>query len=122
MDREPTVPINDRIMATEVRVLGEDKEPLGVMSRVSVCACVCEWGGVGWGRGRGEQPADCKGWLPLPSTAATTPTHCISPPAPPQTEALELAKESDADLIMIVADASPPVCRIMEYRWVGGWG
>ena len=33
-------------------------------------------------------------------------------------EALELAQDSGVDLILVVADASPPVCRLVEYsKW-----
>lgn len=58
------VPMNEAIRADELRVIGEDKEPLGVMSK---------------------------------------------------REALDLASENGVDLILVVPDASPPVCRLIEY-------
>lgn len=58
------VPMNEAIRADEIRVIGEDKEPLGVMSK---------------------------------------------------REALDLASENGVDLILVVPDASPPVCRLIEY-------
>lgn len=56
--------MNEEISASEVRVIGEDKEALGVM-------------GIG--------------------------------------EALELAEDAGVDLLLVVPDASPPVCRLCEY-------
>ena len=56
--------MNDEIDASEVRVVGEDKEALGIM-------------GIG--------------------------------------EALNLADEQGVDLLLVVPDASPPVCRLIEY-------
>ena len=59
--------MNDEIEATEVRVVGEDKESLGVMSL---------------------------------------------------TDALSLADDAGVDLLLVVADASPPVCRLLDYsKW-----
>jgi len=58
------VPMNEAIRADELRVIGEDKQPLGVMSK---------------------------------------------------REALDLAIENGVDLILVVPDASPPVCRLIEY-------
>jgi len=59
--------MNGEIEATEVRVIGEDKESLGVMSL---------------------------------------------------TDALSLADDAGVDLLLVVADASPPVCRLLDYsKW-----
>lgn len=61
------IPMNGEIEATEVRVIGEDKESLGVMSL---------------------------------------------------TDALSLADDAGVDLLLVVADASPPVCRLLDYsKW-----
>lgn len=60
--QEPPIPINNMIRASEVRVIGKDREPLGVMSL---------------------------------------------------TEAQELARENEVDVILVVPDASPPVVRLM---------
>lgn len=56
--------MNEDIRANEVRVLGENKDPLGVMSK---------------------------------------------------SEALAMANSAGLDLILVVADADPPVCRLIEY-------
>lgn len=60
----PTVPMNDDIRAPEVRVISEDKEPLGVFNT---------------------------------------------------DDAIVMARDAGVDLIMVVPDAVPPVCRLMEY-------
>ncbi len=56
--------MNEEITASQVRVVGDDKEPLGVM-------------GID--------------------------------------EALEMAEDAGVDLLLVVPDASPPVCRLCEY-------
>ena len=62
--QRPSVPMNEDIRSPEVRLLGEEKEPLGVFST---------------------------------------------------DEALAMAREAGLDLILIVPDAQPPVCRLMLY-------
>ena len=62
--QRPTVPMNDDIRFSEVRVVGEEKEPLGVFATE---------------------------------------------------DALAMAREAGLDLILVVPDAQPPVCRLMEY-------
>lgn len=58
------VPINEDIRAREVRVIAEDKAPLGVMSF---------------------------------------------------TAAMDMARDSSVDLVLVVPDANPPVCRLISY-------
>ncbi|KAK9812779.1 hypothetical protein WJX72_003520 [[Myrmecia] bisecta] len=66
-DRSNDVLINDEINASEVRLIGEDKQMIGVVSL---------------------------------------------------DQALDMADEAGVDVVMMSQDASPPVCRLMEYsKW-----
>ena len=56
--------MNEQIRFPEVRVIGEEKEPLGIM---------------------------------------------------PTSQALEMAMEAEVDLVLVTPDASPPVCRLVEW-------
>jgi translation initiation factor IF-3 len=67
-DRRPperdTTPLNERIRAPEVRLIGDDGQQVGIVTR---------------------------------------------------DDALSYARERDLDLVMVAADAKPPVCRVLDY-------